>query len=273
MTEPIIRDLPQFHLSLDVRDVNFVNAPKESQRNWLLQHALDELVWELYHLDKAAKNFIPGSRRTPIKGDWQTSGAEYDEAQLLIQGQQVMQEWERPAMKAMAEFAAQGHGDVLEVGFGMGISATYMQEIGVRSYTLVECNDGVIEAFEKWRSGYPNNDIRLIRGKWQDTLDQFGTYDGVFFDAFPTSEQEVTTYVRNSVTFAEAFFPVASKCLRDGGVFTYFTDEDDSLSRPHQRAVLDYFRSVTLQVVRPLYPPEDCNYWLSDSMMIVKAVR
>ena len=273
MTEPIVRKLPQFDLSLEVLDADFVKPPKESQRNWSLQRALDELVGELYHLDRTAKDFIPGSQRVLIQEGWQDSNAQYDESQLVILGQQVMQEWERPAMKAMAEFAAESHGDVLEVGFGMGISATYIQEIGVKSYTVVEFNDGVIEAFEEWRRGYPNSDIRLTRGKWQDTVSQLGSYDGIFFDAYPTSEEEITAYIRNSVTFAQAFFPVAAGCLRKDGVFTYFTDEVDSLSRPHQRAVLEHFSSLTLKVLKPLFPPEDCNYWWADSMAIVKAVK
>ena len=273
MTDTITRQLPQFDLSLDLHDADFVKPPKESQRNWLIQQSVNELVSELYHLDKAAKSYVPGSQRVLLKDEWKTSPANYDGSQLIIQGHQVMQEWERPVMKAMAEWVAETHGDVLEVGFGMGISATYIQEVGVKSYTLVECNDGVIEAFEKWRLSYPNSDIRLIRGKWQDTTELLGSYDGVFFDAYATSEEEITAYVRNSVTFAQAFFPVASNCLREGGVFTYFTDEVDSFSRAHQRAVLEFFRSMTLSAVRPLFPPQDCNYWWEDSMMIVKAIK
>ena len=273
MVDLITRKLSQFDLSLEVHDPEFVRPPKESQRSWSLQRALDELAGELYHLDKTARSCVPGSQRVLIKEGWQSSEAQYDGSQLVIQDQQVMQDWERPAMEAMADIVCEGHGDVLEVGFGMGISATYILEKGVKSYTVVECNGGVIAAFEKWRHQYPDSDIRLISGKWQEVADQLGKYDGVFFDTYPTSEEEITAYVRNSVTFAQAFFPVAAQCLRDGGVFTYFTDEVDSLSRPHQRAVLEYFKSLTLSVVRPLFPPEDCNYWWADSMSIIKAVK
>jgi hypothetical protein len=72
---------------------------------------------------------------------------------------------------------------------------------------------------------------------------------------------------------AEDIFPIAAKCLRKGGIFTWYTNEIDSFSRRHQRLALKYFSSITLQVVKPLSPPEDCHYWWSDAMVAVKAVK
>jgi guanidinoacetate N-methyltransferase len=184
-----------------------------------------------------------------------------------------MQEWERPLMKAMAEVTAGTHGDVLEIGFGMGISATYIQKCGVRSHTIVECNAGVAQVFSAWKRQYPEQDIRLIAGKWQDVTDQLGNYDGVFFDAYPLSEEDFIEHVINDVTFAEHFFSAASKCLRPGGVFTYYSNEIDSFSRTHQRRLLKFFKSFSLSVVEKLSPPPDCNYWWADSMVVVKAVK
>jgi predicted O-methyltransferase YrrM len=235
---------------------------------------LDEAAADLEHLDRIAPSFVPGSERARIESRrWQETTARYDGHQLEIAGQQVMQDWERPLMRAMAEVAAESHGDVLEVGFGMGISATYLQELGVRSYTVIEPNAGVLSEFERWRAGYPGRDIRLLRGKWQEVTDQLGTYDGVFFDTYHNDEKEYVDHVLKGVTYAEHFFPTAAACLREGGVFTYYSNEIDSMSRRHQRRVLEFFRSVTLSVVKPLQPPPDCNYWWADSMVVVKAVK
>jgi amino acid adenylation domain-containing protein len=269
-----VRRSRAFELSLALKDDRFVAPPASHQRSWLLNQVLDEVVADLEHLDRIAPAFVPGSERARIESaGWGESAARYDGTQLQIEGQQVMQDWERPLMRAMAEVAAESHGDVLEVGFGMGISATDLQELGVRSYTVIEPNAGVIEEFLRWRRRYPGRDIRLLRGKWQEVTAELGTYDAVFFDTYHNDEKEYVDHVLQGVTYAEHFFPTAAACLRDGGVFTYYSNEIDSMSRRHQRRVLEYFRSVTLSVVRPLQPPPDCNYWWADSMVVVKAVK
>ena len=269
----MVRRSPEFNISLELTSDTFISPPRQSQRNWIVQQALDEIADDLKHLDKISKRFVAGSERGRIQHEWRRSEAQYDESQLVIENQQVMQEWERPLMRVMAQIAAETHGDVLEVGFGMGISATHIQELGVKSHTIIECNRDVAKVFTAWKGRYPGRNITLIEGKWQEVVNRLGTYDAIFFDAYPLNEEEFVEHVINSVTFAEHFFPVAAGCLRKGGVFTYYTNEIDSFSRRHQRLLFNYFSSLTLSVVRPLSPPEDCNYWWSDSMVAVRAVK
>ena len=59
----------------------------------------------------------------------------------------------------------------------------------------------------------------MIKGRWQDVLDQLSTYDAVFFHAFPLNVEEFEKYVLNSITFPEHFFPEAARLLKPGGVF------------------------------------------------------
>jgi guanidinoacetate N-methyltransferase len=185
-----------------------------------------------------------------------------------------MEDWQIPVMQAMAEIATHTHGDVLEVGFGRGVSATFIQQAGVRSHTVVECNDGVVERFHRWREQYAGYDIRLIHGRWQDTTAQLEAYDAVFFHTYPLDDEEYVENVVRSVTFAQHFFPTAAAHLRPGGVFTYLTNEADSLSRAHQRLLLQHFRSFAASVVAPLALPEDSrdDLW-ADSMVLIEATR
>jgi len=176
-------------------------------------------------------------------------------------------------MKAMADIATESRGDVLEVGFGMGISASYIQAGSPRSHTIIECNREVMAAFAEWKNRYPDRDIRLVEGRWQEVVETLSGFDGIFFDTYPVSEEEFEESVLNSINFAEAFIPAAAKMLRPGGVFTYYTNEIDSFSRRHQRFLFQHFSSFTLSVVRSLLPPEDCHYWWADSMAVVKAVK
>lgn len=269
----VIQRKPEFEVFLKINKDEFLTPPRANQRNWLLRRALDEFSDDLLALDDVSKRFVSGSDRTDIARGWAESHAEYRSSELIIEGQQVMQDWEAPLMKAMADIVTEQRGDVLEVGFGMGISASYIQAKGPRSHTIIECNRDVMQAFDEWTGRYPGRDIRLVQGRWQDVVDDLGMFDGIFFDTYPASEAEFEESVINSITFAEGFIPVAAKLLRPGGVFSYYTNEIDSFSRRHQRFLLSHFSSFTLSVVRSLLPPDDCHYWWADSMVLIKAVK
>ncbi|MEC4984566.1 MAG: class I SAM-dependent methyltransferase [Oscillatoria sp. PMC 1068.18] len=269
------QEFSKFDISITFKSDNFAPAPTIHQRDWTLHRAIREFGNDLLHIDAQVRNFIDGKERPSINQNWENSEATYNDAELIIQGQQVMQAWEHTLMKALAEAAGENHGDVLEIGFGMGISATYLQEVGIKSYTVIECNDQVISRFEHWKQNYPDQDIRLVKGMWQEVIPQLHTYDGILFDTYPLSQEE---YIRNEVeglsySHCGEFFPTAASLLRKGGVFTYFSCEIDTLSRGHQRMLLEHFDAFEVSVVRDLQPPAGCQYWWSDSMVVVKAYK
>ena len=175
-------------------------------------------------------------------------------------------------MKAMAEYATASHGDVLEIGFGRGVSASMIQAGRVRSHTIIEANPySVSDHFDPWRQQFPDRDIRMLEGRWQDVMDQLSDYDSIFFHTFPLNEAEFVEYIANSVTFAEHFFPTAAKLLRTGGVFTYLSTEIDSLSRRHQRSLFRYFNEIQMKVMPITVPPDTKDAWWADSMVVLKA--
>ncbi len=40
-----------------------------------------------------------------------------------------MEDWQTPLMQAMARHVTETHGDVLEIGFGRGVSAEFIQQL------------------------------------------------------------------------------------------------------------------------------------------------
>ncbi|MEX5635057.1 class I SAM-dependent methyltransferase [Parafrankia sp. FMc2] len=269
------RTFKDFDISVTMKRDDFLRTKGVGQRNLLLGRAVVEFASDLAHLDEIQREFVGGASRPLIRGDWEGSPADYsDPSQLVIQGQQVMQDWELPLMKVLAENAAANGGDLLEVGFGMGISATAVQERGVRSHTLIEINHDVAEQFEQWRRGWPDRDIRLVFGDWRDVFGELGEFDAILYDVYPTNEQDfVRTLGPRAVVLAAEFFEHAAAHLRPGGVLSYYTNEIDSIGRAHQRELLKHFTSFTVRLVTGLQPPADCTYWWAGTMAAVTAYR
>ena len=262
MTKKIKRT-ENFEIVLEIKTEDFIRPPRDAQRNILLNNALSEFSDNLQALDKIAARFVPGKLHISLD----------DRTQKILSDDEIMEEWQIPLMKAMAEVVTETHGNILEIGFGCGVSATFIQEHSVLSHTIIECNDSVVERFFKWKELFKENKINLVHGLWQDTIDDLGQFDGIFFHTYPLNEEEYMKNVHGRTTFAEHFFETAAKHLHPGGVFTYFSNEIDSLSRGHQRALLKHFASFSLKMI-DLELPDDINdTWWADSMVIVKAVR
>ena len=69
--------------------------------------------------------------------------------------QEVMMDWEHDIMKASADYVSQNGGDILEIGFGMGISAGYIQSHSISSHTIVENHPDIISKAQEWAIGKP----------------------------------------------------------------------------------------------------------------------
>ena len=99
---------------------------------------------------------------------------------------EVMMDWEDSLMKRHAEVVCENGGDILEIGFGMGMSANYIQAQNPNSHTIVEIHPQVIEKLEEWAADKPN--VIVVKGSWYDKLGDLGIYDGVFYDVFGDSD-------------------------------------------------------------------------------------
>ena len=63
---------------------------------------------------------------------------------------------------------------------------------------VIECNDSIVRRFETWRASYPDRDIRLAHGLWQDVLDGLGQFDAVFFHTYPLNETDFIEQIAES---------------------------------------------------------------------------
>ncbi len=197
------------------------------------------------------------------KKDWKEAPAEFGEHDLKIFGYAVMEDWEAPYMKDLAEIATMKGGKVLELGFGMGISARFIQEHPIEEHIIIEANADVAEKAREFATKAPHK-TTVLEGLWENVIDEIpdGTLDGILFDTYPLTEEEVYQNHFN-------FFDYAYKKLKPGGIFTYYSDEPTTFGEVHLRKLQESgFKKENIKSrLCEVHPPEDCEYWKTDTIM------
>lgn len=103
----------------------------------------------------------------------------------------IMHEWETEIMKKSADFVCERGGDILEIGFGMGISAGFIQDAGTKTHTIIELHPQIATKAREWAAD--KQGVTIIEGDWIKVLPTLmeGTvrtthkkFDGVFFDPY-----------------------------------------------------------------------------------------
>ncbi|MFE5566549.1 hypothetical protein ACFQ68_16305 [Amycolatopsis japonica] len=213
---------------------------------------------------------MPATVRTRLdigfgtREQWCLAPATFTDETLKIAGHPVMERWEGSYMGRLAGIASAAGGSVLEVGFGMGISATaLLADERVKSYTVIECHPGVAtRALAMLDAEMARMRARLMVGFWEEVtpLLAAASFDGILFDTYPLTEADIH---QNHF----AFFPEAFRLLRSGGFLTYYSDEATGFSREHlDRLWGAGFTDVKFDVCE-LDTPADCEYWMSDTMI------
>ena len=178
-----------------------------------------------------------------------------------------MEDWETPYMENLAEAISHRGGHTLEIGYGMGISTSAILACEqVESHTVIECHPDVVKkALEDQREAINANRLRMLSGFWQDLTPTLAadTYDGILFDSYLFKPEEV--HVNHF-----SFFETAKRLLKPMGFFVYFSDEEVGLSPEHLRQLAHAgFQPEDIDYgICEVVPPEDCNYWKSQSLLV-----
>lgn len=95
----------------------------------------------------------------------------------------VMHAAEKSLMEKLAEITAKNGGDILEIGFGMNLSADAIQSYpGVTSHTIIEIHPVQYERALKWAK-QQNKPTTVLLGDWIDLLPLEGKkFDGILHD-------------------------------------------------------------------------------------------
>ena len=255
-----------------------VSLPQKSSSNFLSQDAesfwnniylTDNLGSILSNIQSRKKKFLPN-----MKSKWPLAKAEYvmtkdGEKILKIFDLEVMSDFEKPYMKALAKIVTTHGGKILNIGFGLGIIDTYIEDRrntrSISEHHIIELNSEVFKEAKKWRESQPNKEtIFLHKGDWEDILPKLKeaghVFDGVIYDGYPLEVDEIC---RDSVRFIYVLLKL--KLIREReGILTFYMDSVDGMGESFKK----YLQSLGIQKIETTkidieLPDRDCEYWKS----------
>lgn len=186
--------------------------------------------------------------------EWKDAKATFTEEKLEILGRSVMEKWEEPYMKELANIVTSNGGKILEVGFGLGISARYIHEHEIEEHIIIEGNADVFVKLEEFAQ-QAKHKVTPIFGLWQDVVDQLpnDSFDGILFDTFVITEDD-------AIQIPYYFLEEAYRLLKKGGVFSRFMREIEITPDYRQRLNKAGFFNIS-NTLCSVNPPKDCLYW------------
>ena len=102
----------------------------------------------------------------------------------------IMHDCEHPIMKEHAKICTENGGDILEIGFGMGICSDYIQNHNIKTHTIIESHPQIADRAREWALDKTN--VTIIEDTWQNAYNKnkLKTYDGIMFDPSEFEEAE-----------------------------------------------------------------------------------
>jgi hypothetical protein len=130
----------------------------------------------------------------------------------------TMMEWEKPYMEALIDFL-KPTGDVLEIGFGLGYSATQIQKHDIKSHTIIENDPIVIQKLKAWADSQPHQ-VNIIHDSWQNALSYIGKFDSIFFDDAPDFTKPAE---ENAKRFSVFYYNILRNNANPGCRFSWYS--------------------------------------------------
>lgn len=222
------------------------------------------------------------------RDSWTDAKAGFSESgdSLEILGNPVMEKWEDSYMADFAAVATSNGGRILEIGFGLGLSATHIQSYAaVTEHVIIEFNREVFARLEAFaaRASEQGRTVTPLYGDWRSVVSSLpdNSFDGIFYDTYPLSEAE-----RDTHQFAFVSNECAYRILKPGGVLTYcnltsfgnlkqdYEDSDEgnqALFNLTQRPSLLQagFKNEQISVRTVTVTPDaDCAYYRFDTALV-----
>jgi len=195
--------------------------------------------------------------------DWKKKPAIFSDGKLSIAGHPVMEDWEDSYMQELAQIATSNGGVILELGFGLGLSANYIQQQPIDKHIIIEANEEVFAKLEEFAKN-ATYEVEPRLGLWEEMLPSIPdeSIEGILFDTYsPNFENE------EQFECEFPFFEHAYRILKKGGVFTYYSSEVSDFSPQHLQLLQTAGFSNIEKKICAVNTPDDCLYWKSKTMI------
>lgn len=94
----------------------------------------------------------------------------------------ILLEWKKSYIEVLID-SLDPLGNVLEIGFGIGLAAERIQKHHPKTHIIIESNPQVLDEAIKWADKNPNTTV--IQGGWETVLPTLGKFDSIFFNDYP----------------------------------------------------------------------------------------
>ena len=127
----------------------------------------------------------------------------------------------------------ENNGDILEIGFGAGITADKIQNHNINTHTIIEKDEFFFNELLKWAKHKHN--INTIKGDWITSIPKDKKYDGIFLDLWHKKED---------YKYRETLFNTLQPHVKPGTIFVCATtnsfDEELYIKDGHKYEKLTY---------------------------------
>eukprot|EP00754_Rhynchopus_humris_P050595 Rhum_TRINITY_DN9051_c0_g1::Rhum_TRINITY_DN9051_c0_g1_i1::g.31508::m.31508/K00542/GAMT; guanidinoacetate N-methyltransferase len=232
-----------------------------------------------------------GLKKGDKPSDWAQKTTDITDDHVYIDGHPVMELWEKPYQNAIVKVATSKGGKVLEVGFGMALSATAIQTHDIEEHVIIEACPDVFKRLQAWAAKQPHK-VTPLFGLWQDVVKTLpdDDFDGIYYDTYPNNEESQHVHQFE-------FIKEGRRILKQGGVLTYcnltslgvlrpkftrsgLSDHDcwknlfNETQRPHLLAAgFKEDEIMDFELFGPLNPPESCEYYQHNSLLIPRVEK
>ena len=176
---------------------------------------------------------------------------------LDSQGNEVMMSWEDTIMEVGAKDICVNGGDILNVGFGLGLIDTHIQSHNPKTHWIIESHPDVQKKIinDGWLKK-PN--VRVIFKRWQDVIYNLPKFDGIYWDTWGESQGGFDSNIINM--------------LKPNGVYSFFNNPENPTQdiEPISNNILKEFCDITttpLDISNVLPEADEFNrtYWKPDN--------
>ena len=179
---------------------------------------------------------------------------------LVILDREIMYFAEHPIQERMAELSCKGSLNILELGYGLGYSATRIDELKPNAnHIIVEANKQI---FNNATRKFP--DKKIILGFWEDlySMFEYDYFDSILYDTYPFQELNKIKDVNQILQWVTPVLQKLRIYLKIGGRLV-FLDITSKLDKSQLTCIFPSYRfnsyEMTLNLDYPTVQIIECS--------------